>query len=112
MRYEGGRVAGNKKNSDCSFPGYPSFFKCCRFWGAGSKQPLLERATWMSSQPRGARRRAFCRKPMVRAVGEIPCDRSFSECRQKGQEWEDGLERLITAFKWVTGGWEELGDWN
>ena len=43
---------------------------------------------------------------MVRAVGEIPCDRIFSECRQKGQEWEDGLERLITAFKWVTGGWE------
>lgn len=69
-------------------------------------------AVWMSRQPRGARRRAFCRKPMVRAVGEITCDRSFSECRQKGQEWEDGLERLITAFKWVTGGWEELGDWN
>ena len=24
MRYEGGRVAGNKKNYDCSFPGFPN----------------------------------------------------------------------------------------
>ena len=46
MRYEGARVAGNKRNSDCSFPGYPSFFKCCRFWVARGKQPLFERAAW------------------------------------------------------------------
>jgi len=66
---------------------------------SGEQEVSSSWAAWMSQQPRGARRRAFCRKPMVRTVGEIPCDRSFSECRQKGQEWEHGLERLITACK-------------
>lgn len=84
MRYEGGRVAGNKKNSDCSFPGYPSFFKCCRFWGAGSKQLLLERATWMSSQPRGARRRAFVESPWLELWGRSVTGVSVSVGKRAG----------------------------